>query len=150
MRAWRARSRRLARAAGGGPAAQYRRPRPERAGVAVDARGYIQVDEQLRTNVPGIWALGDRATAAAPSPIPPTTISEIVAANLLDAAPGEAARTVGDRIPAYALYTDPPLGRVGGHERARGEAVRTQRAGGHAADDPGGPAPWKRARRRAS
>ena len=80
----------------------------DRAGVALDARGYITVDEQLRTNVPGIWALGDCNGRGA---FTHTSYNdfEIVAANLLD---GEA-RTVHDRIAAYALYTDPPLGRAG-------------------------------------
>ncbi|HDR9188278.1 FAD-containing oxidoreductase [Burkholderia vietnamiensis] len=80
----------------------------ERAGVATDSRGYITVDEQLRTNVPGIWALGDCNGRGA---FTHTTYNdyEIVAANLLDDDP----RKVSDRIPAYALYIDPPLGRVG-------------------------------------
>jgi pyruvate/2-oxoglutarate dehydrogenase complex dihydrolipoamide dehydrogenase (E3) component len=78
------------------------------AGVAVDALGFIAVDEQLRTNVPGIWALGDCNGRGA---FTHTSYNdfEIVAANLLD---GEA-RTVHDRIAAHALYTDPPLGRAG-------------------------------------
>jgi pyruvate/2-oxoglutarate dehydrogenase complex dihydrolipoamide dehydrogenase (E3) component len=80
----------------------------ERAGVAVDARGFIVVDEQLRSNVPGIWALGECNGHGA---FTHTSYNdfEIVAANLLD---GEN-RTVNDRIAAYALYTDPPLGRAG-------------------------------------
>jgi pyruvate/2-oxoglutarate dehydrogenase complex dihydrolipoamide dehydrogenase (E3) component len=80
----------------------------DRAGVAVDARGYITVDDQLRTNVPGIWAFGDCNGRGA---FTHTSYNdfEIVAANLLD---GET-RTVHDRIAAYALYTDPPLGRAG-------------------------------------
>jgi pyruvate/2-oxoglutarate dehydrogenase complex dihydrolipoamide dehydrogenase (E3) component len=80
----------------------------EKAGVAVDARGYIQVDDQLRTSVPGIWALGDCNGKGA---FTHTSYNdyEIVAANLLDNDP----RRVSDRITAYALYTDPPLGRVG-------------------------------------
>ncbi|KVE92197.1 mercuric reductase [Burkholderia vietnamiensis] len=80
----------------------------ERAGVATDPRGYITVDEQLRTNVPGIWALGDCNGRGA---FTHTAYNdyEIVAANLLDDDP----RKVSDRIPAYALYIDPPLGRVG-------------------------------------
>ncbi|HDR9072587.1 mercuric reductase [Burkholderia vietnamiensis] len=80
----------------------------ERAGVATDSRGYITVDEQLRTNVPGIWALGDCNGRGA---FTHTAYNdyEIVAANLLDDDP----RKVSDRIPAYALYIDPPLGRVG-------------------------------------
>lgn len=80
----------------------------DRAGIATDKHGYITVDDQLRTSVPGIWALGDCNGRGA---FTHTSYNdfEIVAANLLD---GEA-RQVSDRIPAYALYTDPPLGRVG-------------------------------------
>ena len=80
----------------------------EKAGVAVDQRGYIQVDDQLRTNVDGIYALGDCNGKGA---FTHTAYNdyEIVAANLLD---GDQ-RRVSDRITAYALYTDPPLGRAG-------------------------------------
>ena len=80
----------------------------DKAGVAADSRGYIEVDDQLRTNVPGIWALGDCNGKGA---FTHTTWNdfEIVAANLLDNEP----RRVSDRITAYALYTDPPLGRAG-------------------------------------
>ena len=95
----------------------------DRAGVAVDARGTITVDEQLRTNVAGIWALGDCNGRGAFTHTAYNDF-EIVAANLLD---GEA-RTVNDRIAAYALYTDPPLGRAGMTE-ARGASVRPPRAG---------------------
>ncbi len=82
------------------------------AGVAVDARGYVTVDDTLSTNVPGIWALGDCNGRGA---FTHTAYNdyEIVAANLLDGA----ARKVSDRVPAYALYIDPPLGRVGLTER---------------------------------
>ena len=80
----------------------------ERAGVATDARGFIAVDEGLATNVPGIWALGDCNGRGAFTHTAYNDF-EIVAANLLD---GEE-RRVSDRIPAYALYIDPPLGRVG-------------------------------------
>jgi pyruvate/2-oxoglutarate dehydrogenase complex dihydrolipoamide dehydrogenase (E3) component len=80
----------------------------ENAGVAVDRRGYIQVDDQLRTNVPGIYALGDCNGRGA---FTHTSYNdyEIVAANLLE---GDR-RRVSDRITAYALYIDPPLGRAG-------------------------------------
>ena len=80
----------------------------DRAGVRQDARGYIEVDDELRTNVPGIWALGDCNGRGA---FTHTAYNdgEIVAANLLD---GDR-RRLSDRIPAYALYTDPPLGRAG-------------------------------------
>jgi pyruvate/2-oxoglutarate dehydrogenase complex dihydrolipoamide dehydrogenase (E3) component len=80
----------------------------DKAGIATDARGYIPVDDQLRTSVPGIWALGDCNGRGAFTHTSWNDF-EIVAANLLDN--GE--RRVSDRIPAYALYTDPPLGRAG-------------------------------------
>jgi pyruvate/2-oxoglutarate dehydrogenase complex dihydrolipoamide dehydrogenase (E3) component len=80
----------------------------DRAGVATDPRGYIRVDDQLATNVPGIWALGDCNGRGAFTHTAYNDF-EIVAANLLD---GEA-RRVSQRVPAYALYIDPPLGRVG-------------------------------------
>jgi len=84
----------------------------DKAGVAVDSRGYIQVDDQLRTNVPGIWAMGDCNGKGA---FTHTSYNdfEIVAANLLDDPLGDQPRKVSDRIPAYALYIDPPLGRAG-------------------------------------
>src|SRR6185436_19623198 len=80
----------------------------ENAGVAVDQRGYVVVDDQLRTSVPGIWALGD-CNGKGAFTHPSFNDFEIVAANLLD---GET-RRVSDRIIAYALYIDPPLGRAG-------------------------------------
>ncbi|HWU26561.1 MAG TPA: FAD-containing oxidoreductase [Rhizomicrobium sp.] len=84
----------------------------EKSGVARDARGYVLVDNQLRTNVPGIWALGDCNGRGA---FTHTSYNdfEIVAANLLD----HEARSVADRITAYNLYIDPPLGRAGMTER---------------------------------
>ncbi len=80
----------------------------EKAGVATDPRGYIVVDDQLRTSVPGIWALGDCNGKGA---FTHTSYNdgEIAAANLLD----NDRRRVSDRITAYALYVDPPLGRAG-------------------------------------
>ncbi len=80
----------------------------ERAGVATDPRGYIIVDDQLQTNVPGIWALGDCNGRGA---FTHTSYNdhEIVADNLLN----EDHRRVSDRIQTYALFTDPPLGRCG-------------------------------------
>ena len=79
------------------------------AGVAIDdPRGYIQVDDFLATNVPSIWALGECNGRGAFTHTAYNDF-EIVATNLLD---GEA-RKVSDRIVGYALYIDPPLGRVG-------------------------------------
>jgi pyruvate/2-oxoglutarate dehydrogenase complex dihydrolipoamide dehydrogenase (E3) component len=78
------------------------------AGVEVDKRGYIKVDDALLTTAPGVWALGDCNGKGAFTHTAYNDF-EIVAANLLD---GEN-RRVSDRIAAYALFTDPPLGRVG-------------------------------------
>jgi pyruvate/2-oxoglutarate dehydrogenase complex dihydrolipoamide dehydrogenase (E3) component len=85
----------------------------DKAGVTVDEHGYIVVDDQLRTSAPGIWALGDCNGRGA---FTHTSFNdaEIVAANLLD----NESRRVSDRIPAYALYIDPPLGRAGLTEAA--------------------------------
>lgn len=80
----------------------------DKAGIGVDAKGYIDVDDQLRTTVPGIWALGDCNGKGAFTHTAWNDF-EIVAANLLD----KDARRVSDRIVAYNLYIDPPLGRVG-------------------------------------
>jgi pyruvate/2-oxoglutarate dehydrogenase complex dihydrolipoamide dehydrogenase (E3) component len=84
----------------------------ENAGVATDRHGYITVDDQLQSNVPGIWALGD---CNGKGGFTHTAYNdyEIVAANLLD---GDS-RRVSDRITTYALYIDPPLGRAGMTER---------------------------------
>jgi pyruvate/2-oxoglutarate dehydrogenase complex dihydrolipoamide dehydrogenase (E3) component len=78
------------------------------AGIAVDERGFITVDDELRTNVPHVWAMGDCNGRGA---FTHTSYNdfEIIAANILDGG----GRRVSDRITAYALYTDPPLGRVG-------------------------------------
>jgi pyruvate/2-oxoglutarate dehydrogenase complex dihydrolipoamide dehydrogenase (E3) component len=80
----------------------------ERAGVQTDNRGYITVDDQLKTSVENIWAMGDCIGKGA---FTHTSYNdfEIVAANLFDGDP----RRVSDRIPTYALYIDPPLGRAG-------------------------------------
>jgi len=78
------------------------------AGVAADERGYVVVDDQLLTSARGIWALGDcngRGSFTHTS----FNDAEIVGANLLDGDP----RKVSDRITAYAVYIDPPLGRAG-------------------------------------
>ncbi len=78
------------------------------AGVETDERGYIRTDDRLRTTGEGVWALGDCNGKGA---FTHTSYNdyEVVAANLLDDEP----RRVTDRIPAYALYIDPPLGRAG-------------------------------------
>lgn len=91
----------------------------EKAGIEIDSRGFIKVDDQLCTNVPGVWALGDCNGRGA---FTHTSYNdyEIVAANLLD----NDARKVSDRIPAYALYVDPPLGRAGMTEAQARETGR--------------------------
>jgi pyruvate/2-oxoglutarate dehydrogenase complex dihydrolipoamide dehydrogenase (E3) component len=80
----------------------------DKAGVETDERGYIKVDGQLRTNVPGIWAMGDCNGRGG---FTHTSYNdfEIIAANLFDDDP----RRVEDRIPTYGLFIDPPLGRAG-------------------------------------
>ena len=84
----------------------------DKAGIETNPRGYIMVDDQLRTNIPGIWAIGDVNGRGA---FTHTSYNdyEIVVANLFDNDP----RRVTDRITAYALYIDPPLGRAGLTER---------------------------------
>ena len=92
----------------------------QNAGIDVDSRGYVVVDEKLSTSAPGVWALGDCNGRGA---FTHTSYNdfEIVAANLLD----NESRTVADRIPAYAIYIDPPLGRAGMTEtEARGKGLR--------------------------
>ncbi len=91
----------------------------DKAGVEVDKRGYIRVDDQLRTTVPNIWALGDCNGQGA---FTHTSYNdyEIAAANLFDDDP----RRVSDRILCYGLFIDPPLGRVGMTERQARESGR--------------------------
>jgi pyruvate/2-oxoglutarate dehydrogenase complex dihydrolipoamide dehydrogenase (E3) component len=80
----------------------------ESAGIAHDARGFITVDDRCRTTVPGVWALGE---CNGPGAFTHTAYNdyEIVASQLFE----DDTRRLGDRIPCYALYTDPPVGRVG-------------------------------------
>jgi pyruvate/2-oxoglutarate dehydrogenase complex dihydrolipoamide dehydrogenase (E3) component len=84
----------------------------DKAGVKTDGKGYIPVDDQCRTNVEGVWAIGDVNGRGA---FTHTSYNdyEIVAANLLD---GDK-RAIPDRIPCYGLFIDPPLGRVGMSEK---------------------------------
>lgn len=91
----------------------------DKAGVAMDERGYIVVDEQCRTGVEGIWAMGECNGRGA---FTHTAYNdyEIVAANLLD----KQTRRIVDRIPAYALFIDPPLARIGLTEQ---EAIKQGR-----------------------
>lgn len=74
----------------------------------MDERGFIVVDDQLATNIPGIWAIGDANGRGA---FTHTSYNdyEIVAANLFDNDP----RRVSDRILCYGLFIDPPLRRIG-------------------------------------
>jgi len=80
----------------------------EKARIETNEMGYIQVDDQLETNVPGVWAIGDCNGKGA---FTHTSYNdyEIIAANLLDNDP----RRVSDRILCYGLFIDPPLGRAG-------------------------------------
>jgi pyruvate/2-oxoglutarate dehydrogenase complex dihydrolipoamide dehydrogenase (E3) component len=95
----------------------------EAAGITADARGYIDVNDRLETSAEGVWAMGDCNGRGA---FTHTAYNdhEIIADNLLDGAD----RKVTDRIECYALYTDPPLGRVGlsaGEARAKGLSIKT-------------------------
>lgn len=78
------------------------------AGIRTDARGYIVVNDQCRTSADGVWAVGDCNGRGA---FTHTSWNdhEIVVANLFDGDP----RRISDRIPCYALFIDPALGRVG-------------------------------------
>ena len=91
----------------------------ENAGVTTDERGFINVDKHLRTNVPGIWAIGEVNARGA---FTHTTYNdyEIVAANLFD----DDARSTDDRILCYGLFIDPPLGRIGMTEQQVRESGR--------------------------
>ncbi len=84
----------------------------DKAGIATDAKGFIIVDDQCRTNIEGLWAMGDVNGRGA---FTHTSYNdyEIVAANLLDNDP----RGISDRISCYGLFVDPPLGRVGLSEK---------------------------------
>ena len=81
------------------------------AGIHTDERGYITVDEQCRTSADGVWAVGDCNGRGA---FTHTAYNdhEIVVANVFD----NDARRISDRVPCYALFTDPPLGRIGLNE----------------------------------
>lgn len=94
----------------------------EHAGVETDERGFIRVDDKLQTTAEGVWALGDVHGRGA---FTHTSYDDfrIVAANLLD---GED-RRLTDRIPCYALYIDPPLGRAGMTEREVRQSGRPAR-----------------------
>jgi len=89
------------------------------AGIETDRHGIIPVDGQLRTKVAGVWALGDVNGRGA---FTHTSYDDyqIVAANLLDGAD----RSADTRIPAYAVFVDPPLARVGLSEREVRERKR--------------------------
>jgi pyruvate/2-oxoglutarate dehydrogenase complex dihydrolipoamide dehydrogenase (E3) component len=91
----------------------------DRAGVAVDAQGHIQVDEHCRTNVPCIWAMGDCNGRGAFTHTAYNDF-EIVASDVLD----RGQRRISDRILAYSLFTDPPLARVGLTEREARQSGR--------------------------
>ena len=96
----------------------------EAAGLETDDRGYLVVDDQLRTNVPGIWAIGDVNARGA---FTHTSYNdyEILAANLFDNDP----RRVSDRIATYGLFIDPPLGRAGMSEAQVRESGRAALVG---------------------
>jgi pyruvate/2-oxoglutarate dehydrogenase complex dihydrolipoamide dehydrogenase (E3) component len=91
----------------------------DKAGIATDEHGYIRVDEDCATDARGVWALGD---CNGHGGFTHTSYNdyEIVAANLLD----QGSRRISDRIKAYAVYIDPPLGRCGMTEAEVRESKR--------------------------
>jgi pyruvate/2-oxoglutarate dehydrogenase complex dihydrolipoamide dehydrogenase (E3) component len=94
------------------------------AGIEADARGYIKVDEQCRSSAEGVWCMGD-ANGKGAFTHTSWNDYEIVAANLFDRDP----RKISDRIPCYALFIDPPLGRAGmNEEEAKKSGRRLLRA----------------------
>jgi pyruvate/2-oxoglutarate dehydrogenase complex dihydrolipoamide dehydrogenase (E3) component len=93
----------------------------ERAGVALDARGYIQVDDRLRTTAPDVWAIGECAGSPQFTHVSFDDF-RVVHANLTGAD-----RTTRDRLVPYCMFTDPPLAHVGLSEseaRRQGIPVR--------------------------
>jgi pyruvate/2-oxoglutarate dehydrogenase complex dihydrolipoamide dehydrogenase (E3) component len=94
------------------------------AGIQTDARGYIQVDDACRTSAEGVWCMGD-ANGRGAFTHTSWNDYEIVAANLFDNDP----RRISDRIPCYALFIDPPLGRAGMNEDAARKSGRRVLAG---------------------
>jgi pyruvate/2-oxoglutarate dehydrogenase complex dihydrolipoamide dehydrogenase (E3) component len=93
-------------------------------GIAADARGFITVDDQCRSSAEGVWCLGD-ANGRGAFTHTSWNDYEIVAANLFDHDP----RKISDRIPCYALFIDPPLGRVGMNEAEARQSGRRLLAG---------------------
>jgi pyruvate/2-oxoglutarate dehydrogenase complex dihydrolipoamide dehydrogenase (E3) component len=91
----------------------------DRAGVEIDARGYVRVDDACRTSAEGVWCMGD-ANGRGAFTHTSWNDYEIVAANLFDHDP----RRISDRIPCYALFIDPPLGRAGMNEDAARKSGR--------------------------
>jgi len=96
----------------------------EKAGIATDARGYVTVDDQCRTSADGVWCMGD-ANGKGAFTHTSWNDYEIVAANLFDNDP----RRISDRIPCYALFIDPPLGRIGMNEAEARKSGRKILAG---------------------
>jgi pyruvate/2-oxoglutarate dehydrogenase complex dihydrolipoamide dehydrogenase (E3) component len=94
------------------------------AGIETDPRGYITVDDQCRTSAEGVWAMGD-ANGRGAFTHTSWNDYEIVAANLFDNDP----RKISDRIPCYALFIDPPLGRVGMNEAEAKKSAKKLLAG---------------------
>jgi len=94
------------------------------AGVRTDAHGYIEVDDQCRTSAEGVWAIGD-CNGRGGFTHTSWNDHEIVVANLFDGDP----RRISERIACYALFVDPPLGRVGMTEtEARASSRKVLRA----------------------
>jgi pyruvate/2-oxoglutarate dehydrogenase complex dihydrolipoamide dehydrogenase (E3) component len=93
----------------------------EQAGVELDARGYIRVNERLETSAAGVWAIGECAGS------PQFTHVSIDDFRIVRDNMAGGSRSTGDRLVPYVMFTDPPLAHVGlseGEARRRGLAVR--------------------------
>lgn len=93
----------------------------EQAGVTLDGRGYIEVDDRLQTSAAGTWAVGECAGS------PQFTHAAFDDFRVIRDTWAGGTRTARDRLVPYCMYTDPPLARVGlspGEAARRGQAVR--------------------------
>ena len=92
----------------------------EAAGIHTDKKGYIEVNDKLETNIPGVYALGDIKGGPAFTHISYDDF-RILKANLLD----DGDRSIAGRIVPYTVFMDPQLGRVGLSERDAAEQGKT-------------------------
>jgi pyruvate/2-oxoglutarate dehydrogenase complex dihydrolipoamide dehydrogenase (E3) component len=95
----------------------------DKAGVALDARGFIQVDERLRTTAPGVWAMGECAGS------PQFTHVSVDDFRIVRDNMAGGNRKTSDRLVPHVMFTDPPLARVGlSEDEARHRAIPVRAA----------------------